>query len=252
MSSREDLRARIRARSRGARGAWASARVVAQRRKTRVPLTIPEQAPTLPVRCIVFSKDRPMQLDACLRSIERFARYGGPVAVLYAASTPDFAEAYRMVAARAKAEFVSQSQDFRRDVLELVDAGREHTVFHTDDDVFYRQVTPIPLPADHVACFSLRLGQNTTYAYPVGRRQAVPDFIREGEVVAWDWTAPNTTLPTHCRSTATSFQRGCFASCSPHPLHQSQRARGGARPEAPPSAVVGCCRSGTAALCRSR
>jgi len=129
-----------------------------------------------------------MQLDACLRSIERFAPYGGSVSVLYTASTPDFAEGYRIAAAGANAEFVVQSEDFRRDVLELVDAGLEHTVFHTDDDVFYRPVPAIPLHLDQVACFSLRLGQNTTCVYTAGRPQTVPDLIREGEVLAWDWT----------------------------------------------------------------
>ncbi len=157
----------------------------------------------LPVRCIVFSKDRPMQLDACLRSIERFAPYCGHVVVLYKSSTSDFSDGYSMVAAATAAEFVAQSHDFRRDVFDLMDAGHEHTVFHTDDDVFFRPSGAVPLPTEEVACFSFRLGRNTTYSYPVGRSQTVPEFVSDDGVVAWDWTNAQRTLHTRCRLTVT-------------------------------------------------
>lgn len=129
-----------------------------------------------------------MQLEACLRSIEEFAPYSGPIAVLYKASAPDFSQAYRMVAASTAAEFVEQSRNFRRDVLELVDLEHEYTVFHTDDDVFFRPVPGVPLPTAEAACFSFRLGRNTTYSHPVGRSQITPDFIGDDGVLAWDWT----------------------------------------------------------------
>lgn len=188
MTAGPDLSARFRARSRGVRAAWASARMVAKRAKPSGPFVIPERVQTLPVRCIVFSKDRPMQLDACVRSIRRFAPYDGPVFVLYKASTSDFADAYRIVAAEAPAELVPQSKDFRLDVCDLIDANEEHTVFHTDDDVFFSPSAAVPLPTDAVACFSFRLGRNTTYSHPIDRTQVVPDFIGADGVLAWDWT----------------------------------------------------------------
>ena len=36
-----------------------------------------------------------MQLDACLRSIERLAPYVGPIIVVYLATTGEFANGYR-------------------------------------------------------------------------------------------------------------------------------------------------------------
>ncbi len=70
----------------------------------------------------------------------------------------------------------------------LIDRGFEYTVFHTDDDVFFRRSSAVPLPTGASACFSFRLGLNTTYSYSVGNSQVVPELVEGGEVVAWDWT----------------------------------------------------------------
>jgi hypothetical protein len=129
-----------------------------------------------------------MQLDACLKSIQRFAPYSGSVVVLYTTSSRDFADAYRTLAAATFAEFVEQSGDFQRDVFRLVEAESELTVFHTDDDVFFRSPSAVPIPTDETACFTFRLGSNTTYSYPIGRSQVVPKLIDSDDVVAWDWT----------------------------------------------------------------
>jgi hypothetical protein len=129
-----------------------------------------------------------MQLDACLRSIERFAPYNGSVVVLYTFSSQNFADAYETLIGVTSAEFVEQSRDFRRDVLELVDAGYDHTVFHTDDDVFFRAPRAVPPPTDEIAAFSFRLGLNTTYSYAVDRPQEMPDVTSDGDLLAWDWT----------------------------------------------------------------
>lgn len=129
-----------------------------------------------------------MQLDACLRSIERFAPYGGPVVVIFKASTPEFAAGYRLLQHSSRVQLVPQSDDFRVDVLKAVDPGREYTVFHTDDDVFFRRPPILPPMGKGFAAFSLRLGENTTYCYPRRRNQPVPPRTERGPVVAWRWT----------------------------------------------------------------
>ncbi|MFL5915902.1 MAG: hypothetical protein ACJ752_09715 [Gaiellaceae bacterium] len=129
-----------------------------------------------------------MQVHACLRSIERFAPYGESVAVLYKASNSEFADAYRIVAEETSAEFIAQSDDFRRHVLQLIGAANDHIVFHTDDDVFFRGTPLVPELTDQTGCFSFRLGLNTTYSYPADRPQAVPNHISADDVIAWDWT----------------------------------------------------------------
>jgi len=140
------------------------------------------------ISCIVFSKDRALQLDACLHSIERNAPYGGSTVVIYLATNPEFSRAYELVAISERTRLLPQSADFRRDVLEAVDTAARYTVFHTDDDFCFRR------PAGHLilphgfACFSLRLGENTKYCYPLDREQRVPSAAASDSIMEWDWT----------------------------------------------------------------
>lgn len=140
----------------------------------------------LAVTCIVVSKDRAMQLDACLRSIEQFARYDGPIVVIYRATTPEFASGYALLDAGERVQLVDES-DFRRDVLGAIDPERPYTVFHTDDDVFFRRPPVIPLVPRGFAAFSLRLGENTGYCYPLDQPQAIPAAAAKGPLIAWNW-----------------------------------------------------------------
>jgi hypothetical protein len=128
-----------------------------------------------------------MQLDACLRSIDRFAPYAGSITVIFRATTPDFETGYGLLMNRRDVTFREQS-DFEADVLKVTGEDQEYTVFHTDDDVFFRAPSALPMPAEGFVAFSLRLGTNTTYCYSGATRQALPPFSRSGPYLAWDWT----------------------------------------------------------------
>ena len=179
------------------RGAWARARLQARRPADPARLSIPPPG-TAPLRlnCIVFSRDRPMQLDACLRSIERNAPYDGPITVVYRATDDRFEAGYRALAAGERVRLVREG-DFRSDVLAALEPSVAATVFHTDDDVFFRAPPGAPFLLPGVAAFSLRLGENTTYCYPYGRPQTPPETGSDGPVIAWDWTrlAPDFGYP---------------------------------------------------------
>ena len=178
--------------------AWSRVRVAAKRAPSAPELraTLESFLPVQPkmtqqpqVNCIVFSKDRAMQLDACLRSIHKFAPYGGPITVIFRASTVEFSEGYRLLSTRTDARWVRESGDLRRDVLESIDPAVDLTVFHTDDDVFFRSsVLPFEFDGDRIAAFSLRLGINTTYCFPFARAQSLPHFATSHQFIAWDWT----------------------------------------------------------------
>lgn len=179
------------------RAAWARLRFEIMRARQRksadaiAPLTLEAResdSKPLTVNCVVFSKDRAMQLDACLRSIERFAPYGGPIVVINRATTSEFVDGYRSLDLGSNARLVAQSDDFQRDVIDVIDPAIEYTVFHTDDDVFFRRPAAFPLLPDRFAAFSLRLGENTTYCYAHNRAQPVPPVSVHGHFMAWNWT----------------------------------------------------------------
>lgn len=171
----------------GTREHWASLRVRARRSQVPPPFTEGGSS-TYSLDYIVLSKDRPMQLEACLRSVKCFAPPAGAISVVYKASTEEFVEGYQTLASSTQAHFLAESADFRRDVLDLLDTAGGHTAFLMDDDVFFRAPPSSSLPTGEVAAVSLRLGANTTYCYALDRDQPVPEFASHGPFVAWNWT----------------------------------------------------------------
>ena len=69
-----------------------------------------------------------------------------------------------------------------------LDPASAYTVFHTDDDVFFRKPATVPVLPPDFAAFSLRLGENTTYCHTGDRAQRVPEAAADGgELLAWNW-----------------------------------------------------------------
>ena len=116
------------------------------------------------IACMVFTKDRPLQLDAFLRSAEKYAPYASME--VNRCTTP--------------ALFEEQTRTFL--------AKHERVVFHTDDDVFFREAPtyePVNGFGQRVP-LSFRLGLNTTFQHPTQREQALPEWSDYGWM-AWKW-----------------------------------------------------------------
>lgn len=144
------------------------------------------------IAAVVFSRDRAMQLDLLLTSLERnapgiFRR----VYVLYRATNEDHEDGYRTC--RLEHPLVKFVPDgvasFQLTATLLGEA--DHGCYFTDDSVLYRPL-PTSIPQDSlrgdVLCFSLRLGRNTTWCYPHGKPQRLPEFSRNKTSLVWDWT----------------------------------------------------------------
>src|SRR5690242_7559406 len=118
------------------------------------------------VRCIVFSRDRAMQLDAFLTSVQLHASAAyTSMWVLYTTTADRHRESYaRLEEIYPDVEWVEESS-FRDDLINVVstEPAEPLTVFHTDDDIFYGTFAPPELGDDEV-CFSLRLGRNIVYS----------------------------------------------------------------------------------------
>lgn len=178
----------VRKRLLGTRENWANLRIRASR-GSRVPPPFPKQDSAEPsLSYLVLSKDRPMQLEACLRSVERSAPAAQAITVVYLATTRQFADGYEILASNSRARFLAESDDFRGDVLEALSAAGDHTSFLMDDDVFFRAPPTPPLPTEEFAAMSLRLGANTTYCYAFDRDQPIPECSTDGPLISWNWT----------------------------------------------------------------
>jgi len=149
------------------------------------------------VDLIVFSKDRPAQLDLLLSSIERFFAEWRDVAltVVHVAADDAAAQGYaRVRELHPDIAFVDEratDRSFKEITLDLT--GRNPLVaFLMDDQVFK---APFSLRRPEVMrfledtqtmCLSLRMDPGMDYCYPLDRRVPVPEFEAEG---VWRWRA---------------------------------------------------------------
>ncbi len=153
-------------------------------------------SPTIQV--IVFSKDRPLQLDAMLRSLILhcldFHRLS--VRIIVKASNELYGQAYQSL----EKEYLSCTNitlipetDFRQQVLHLLEKS-EYVLWLVDDNMFVRYFTLSDcqklLEDNHDALgYSLRLGGNTTYCYALDKQQAIPSFNMLSEnTCKYNWT----------------------------------------------------------------
>lgn len=110
---------------------------------------------------LIFSKDRPLQLDGLLTSFDLH----GPelqrsVTILHTSSAPLYQLAYLDVAkAHRRQVFWRQSDSFEADVREWLAGQGYYVGFLCDDDVFIRGTPPVEAVRPRVdeVCFSLRL-----------------------------------------------------------------------------------------------
>jgi hypothetical protein len=127
-----------------------------------------------------------MQLDAFLTSAsshasELFTR----ISILYRTTSRRHDRAYELLRSeRPDARWVREAA-FREDLLDLI-GDAMLTVFHTDDDVYFRTPGRFELRDDEV-CFSLRLGLNTTYSYSLDVEQRLVGAAVADDRVSWDW-----------------------------------------------------------------
>lgn len=131
---------------------------------------------------LVFSRDRPLQLDGALRSLHRHCRdaAGLRLTVVYRATSRAQRSAYAVLARDhgATARFVAESS-FEDDVRQALDGSGadDATVLLLVDDVVV--VRPFSLAGaaealrrdERALALSLRLGSNTTFVQP--RREVV-------------------------------------------------------------------------------
>jgi len=176
---------------------------------------------------VLFSCDRPMQLYACLESIDRYLSGYEQISVICRSSDKRYCTGYQKVQeAFPEVRFVFQSSDTKRDFKPLLlktvfDSPSAFVLFGVDDQV----VTDF---ADLKGCmemmektgaygFYLRLGQQITHSYQCGREQSVPQSVSLGQgIYAWnihighsDWEFPNTLDMTlyRKRDLKTAFEK---------------------------------------------
>jgi len=153
---------------------------------------------------IIFSKNRPAQLELLLRSYKRFFKEWKEQEVyiiLY--SDKEYFKGYeKTINLYPEISFVPETT-FKKDVMAIMSNDQELTAFGCDDDVFIKPVSVKDKQFKQfkkdkdILCLNLRMGQNYNYAFDTDEYVSVPDFDNDTwqwEYYTKDWNYPMGTI----------------------------------------------------------
>lgn len=143
----------------------------------------------------IFSKDRPMQLEATIRSFKKYCKdlQNVHIEVLYKTSNTRYEKLYqKLIEEYSDVNFVKE-KDFKNDLVASVQRF-PYILFVVDDTIFVRefsinQIIELLEKYQDSIGFSLRLGVNAIYCHPMDKFQRLPKFERINErVLKFNWT----------------------------------------------------------------
>jgi len=147
------------------------------------------------ITLIIFSKDRPLQLDLSLNSIQKNFIDCNQKIVIYNNSEA-YTEAHEILKSEHQdVEFWQQGRSLFEDVFQAVSsADNDYVCFFTDDNIFYSkfQIRDFDFWFEEVCTLSLRMGENVTERLFDGR--IIPDpseviySIDEYDLLGWPKT----------------------------------------------------------------
>ena len=147
---------------------------------------------------IIFSKDRPAQLELLLRSIRDYLIYKNffCISILYKATNSEYEEGYKIVKQTYPEYFYldENKTGFKQGTMLLIDKDRSYTTFLVDDDVFKVPFSITMLEFQKfvldpsVLCFSLRMHRGINFCYTRNEDTPAPKDFVDG--CKWDWTDP--------------------------------------------------------------
>ncbi|MCL5990545.1 MAG: glycosyltransferase, partial [Bacteroidetes bacterium] len=146
----------------------------------------------------IFSKDRPLQLEATLHSliIHCTDLFDHDIFIIYKTSSNDYKNNYDILLKEYESykniNFILEN-DFKNNVISLI-LSYEYILWLVDDNIFVRDFNlkelceELKINRDALG-LSLRLGKNTNYCYPLNKSQKLPKFINENSaILKYLWT----------------------------------------------------------------
>ncbi len=148
------------------------------------------------ITSIVFSRNRPLQLDLCLNSVKKNLPECSSVVVIHK-NSEEFASAHETLEGEhSGVSFCQQGKSIFRNTLEsVISADTDYICFLTDDNICFSGTTSIPyqviLSQAGVACVSLRLGLNISERSHLGviGKDTLASYHEYDNFIAWSKTA---------------------------------------------------------------
>lgn len=154
------------------------------------------------ISTIIFSKDRPLQLEALINSYFYFIKDAPPPIIIYNAGSGEFEAAYKalfkLLDSKIKATY-SDRLGFKETLLKSIETIDTDKMFFLVDDIVFKNPVQLDLVSslESDAILSLRLAPHLSKNYPQNKSQDLPKFRFEGELCFWsfkegtlDWGYP--------------------------------------------------------------
>lgn len=152
-----------------------------------------------PAECIIFSKDRALQLHALISSFLEKVDSPVPVCILYHASTPSHQKAYdEVIDIFSKNNISFKKQDsgnsFRSNLIFLLQSVHTEKILFLVDDVLFVEDFDIEdfvkFDTDKFVP-TLRMGLNLNRCYTLQTDQPLPEFmtdmVKDEDKITWQW-----------------------------------------------------------------
>lgn len=143
--------------------------------------------------CLIFSKNRAMQVQATIESFLLHCEESVDITVLYKATSLLHRKQYERLQRRFRDIDFQEEYDFQIQVQSIVSQFQE-VLFLVDDNIFIKDfslsdVTESLRENPDAVGFSLRLGRNTVYCYAKDKKQKLPEFeVLDNGILKYSWT----------------------------------------------------------------
>jgi len=138
------------------------------------------------ITCVIFSKDRALQLYALLESIKLYTSFNYRIIILYKVSNNNYKNSYNELITESKIfslniKWIKENGGFKKNLLSILKKINTHQVFFlTDDDIFIDKFnfSSCNKFSSDKFIFSLRLSRNITYSYNEKKKINPPKFVK--------------------------------------------------------------------------
>lgn len=147
----------------------------------------PQQGAT----CIIFSRNRALQLEALIRSLEKFSKSPFKAIIQFSCSCnhrKSYDELIEQFKPYANYTFIEE-QTFSLTLKEVIQSLRtQYMFFLVDDQVFVKpfDIENVLTMMNRNTFFSLRLGQSIT-DFGIFERKLKPHYFINGNFLEWSW-----------------------------------------------------------------
>ena len=143
---------------------------------------------------IVFSKNRPLQLESLLSSLFYYVKGSFEVHVLYDTENNRYQKAYEQLIEEKKGipclYFSKQKDSFKKSLVQIVETMQATRIFFLVDDILFKNHFDL-ITVEHVdpdqEIFSLRHGRHLDYCYMLNQQQPMPSFSYRKDFLQWKW-----------------------------------------------------------------